>query len=149
MIATIRNCPSTTRGTCPWTWDRLAPGENPSARLCSGCDRPVFYCVTDAETVAHARAGQVVARETPTEVELGTEYDDRGRPMPWRVDITPEQQEAHRRRFLEMAIDDSIRRVRYSSRDCPVCHFPVPDYRKTCHICWLEVGRVLDEDGMS
>src|SRR5689334_2334036 len=74
MIATIRNCPLATPGECPGLWDRLTPDEDPSARRCGRCDRPVYLCATDEETVAHARAGNVIARETPTDAELGTEY---------------------------------------------------------------------------
>lgn len=30
----------------------------------------------------------------------------------------------------------------YSSRKCPECHQPVPDYRKTCKKCGYPIGRV-------
>jgi hypothetical protein len=110
----------------------------------------VYPCATDEETVAHARAGNAIARETPTCAELGTEYAEiaLGLTLPeaWPPG-TPEQEMARRRRARERAIDDAIRLVRYASRNCPGCHYPVPNYRVTCRICGFAVGRVYDEDG--
>ena len=150
MIATIRNCPSATPRECLWLWDRLTPGEGPSVRSCGRCDRPVYLCASDEETAACARAGRVIARETPTQDELGTVFSKSAEglalPEAWGPPGTPEQQQARRQYARELGIDEVIRAVRYSTRDCPGCHYPVPDYRLTCYVCGLLVGRVEAED---
>jgi hypothetical protein len=150
MIATIRNCPGAASNACPWLWDRLAPGDSPAARRCGGCDRPVYLCATDAETAARARARQVIARETPTDAELGSHYSEiapgLSLPLAWGPG-TPEQEEARRRRSQEQAIDDAIRNAREASRDCPGCGYPVPNYRVACRVCGAVVGRLYDENG--
>ena len=150
MIATIRNCPSATPGECLCLWDRLTPGDGPLVRRCGHCDRLVYLCATDEETAACTRAGHVIARETPTDAELGTVFNEiapgLALPEAWGPG-TPEQEQARRRRTRELTIDDAIRAVRYSSRDCPGCHYPVPNYRLTCYVCGLQVGRVEAENG--
>jgi hypothetical protein len=132
------------------SWDRLTPGEEPAGRRCGRCDRSAYLCATDEETVAHAKAGHVITRETPTDAELGTEYAEiapgLARPLAW-LPGTPEQEEARRRRAREQAIDDALRTVRYASRDCPGCSYPVPNYRVTCRVCGAVVGRVYGADG--
>src|SRR5258708_28926819 len=149
-MRTIRNCPSATWRECPTLWDHLTPDESPTTRRCGHCDRPVYLCVTDEETVTHAKAGHCIAREEPTDAELGTEYVELAPgfslPLAW-IDGSPGQEEARRRLARERAINDAIRTVRFASRDCPRCHYPVPDYRVTCHICGFETGRVYDKDG--
>ena len=147
MNATIRNCPSATRRECQWFWNRLTPSETPSVRTCGGCDRPVYLCDTDEETSACARAGRVIARETPTDEELGSEFHEiapgHKLPLAW-MPGTPEQEQARHRRSREQRIDDAIGAVRYSSRDCPECHYPIPNYRRTCYVCGFLAGRVED-----
>jgi hypothetical protein len=148
MIATIRNCSSATCLECPLLWDRLIPGDSPTMRRCGNCDRSVHLCSTDEETVAHARAGHVIARETPTDAELGTEYAECAPglflPLAWG-EPTPEQAAARGRRLREFAIDAALGAVRYASRDCPWCRYPVADYRVTCHVCRMAIGRVYDK----
>ncbi|MGA2706284.1 MAG: hypothetical protein ABSH35_35075 [Isosphaeraceae bacterium] len=82
----------------------------------------MYLCATDEETVAHARAGNVIARETPTDAELGTEYAEIAPgltlPLAW-LPGTPEQEVVRLRRAREQAINDAIRLVRYASRGCP------------------------------
>jgi hypothetical protein len=108
----------------------------------------VYLCLTDEETVTNARAGHILARETPTHAELGivTIKTPSGSPrvLPY-MDGTLEQEEARRRRHHELAIDRAIEAVRYSSRDCPQCGYPVADYRVYCQVCWFGIGRDLEE----
>lgn len=144
-MLTIRNCRRRPRGGCPAAWDRLAPGPVEAARDCPVCDRRVYQCVTDGETVAHVRAGHLVARDEPTDMELGTVYLD-GRPQAWGPP-TPDQAEARQRREREQAIDDALGSVRESSRDCPGCGYPVPNYRVGCRVCGVVIGRLYDPDG--
>ena len=49
-------------------------------------------------------------------------------------------------RFLTKEIDykaEAIEDKNYSSRHCPECGQPVPDYRKSCKKCGFPVGRVI------
>jgi hypothetical protein len=148
MIATIRNCSSSTCRECPRLWDRLIPADSPATRRCGSCNRSVYLCSTDEETAAHAKAGHVIAREAPTDAELGTKYREIASgillPLAWG-DPTPEQAAARDRRLREFAIDAAIGAVRYASRDCPRCRYPVADYRVTCHVCGMAIGRVYDK----
>jgi hypothetical protein len=74
---------------------------------------------------------------------MGTEFDGI-KSLAW-VEGTPEQEDARRRHHRELAIDRAIEAVRYSSRDCPQCGYPVADYRVDCHACGLGIGRDLDD----
>jgi hypothetical protein len=145
MIATIRNCSSAFCHDCPRLWERLILGANPAIRRCGSCERPVYLCATDEETVAQVREGHVIAREEPTDVELGSQYAECAPgvfvPLAWR-EPTPQQAVARARRLREFAINDAIGAARYASRDCPRCRYPVADYRVTCRVCGLVVGRV-------
>ncbi len=62
---TIRNCLPAFRVVCPLQWEALAPTDDPAIRHCARCARQVHYCTTDAETIAHAKAGHCIAREMP------------------------------------------------------------------------------------
>ena len=55
---TIRNCETVFRFQCPKLWEQLALTESPGVRHCSACDRNVYFCVTDEETIEHAKAGR-------------------------------------------------------------------------------------------
>jgi hypothetical protein len=92
----------------------------------------------------------VIARETPTEAELGSVFDEsepgRKIPLAWGRG-TPEQEQARRRRLQELKINEAIVSARHASRDCPGCYYPIPDYIPSCYVCDLLVGRVVLEDG--
>lgn len=136
---TIRNCLPVFRAVCPQQWDALAPTEDPGIRHCGGCDQRVYFCETDAETQAHARAGHCIAREMPDSSEVRAVYLGLARELPPE---TPEQAEAGRRRHRERGIDDAIKNTGRSSRSCPGCHYPAPDWRVACRVCGYEFGRV-------
>ena len=141
---TIRNCLPVFRVVCPLQWEALAPTDDPCVRHCGQCDRRVYYCTTDAETVAHAEAGHCIAREVPDASEVPAVYigEPNGRPSrspPW----TPQQSEAARLRVRERGIDDAIRNAPISTRCCPSCQYPAPDWRVSCRVCGFEFGRVV------
>jgi hypothetical protein len=135
---TIRNCERTFRKVCPRSWDDLESTDDNSVRHCSHCERNVFYCTTDAETINHAIAGHCIAREIPTTDELPMVFLGLPKNPP---EITPEQIKAQEWYARENAIDDSLKNVD-SSRACPKCNFPAPPWRTTCRICNFEFGRV-------
>ncbi len=47
----IRNCAVTFRRVCPRTWESLRSTEEASIRFCASCQREVFLCMVDDETV--------------------------------------------------------------------------------------------------
>lgn len=85
---TIRNCRAVIESPCPRQWDELAETSEPSVRHCASCNREVFFCASDEETIAHARAGDCVAREVPDSRNLGPSII--GRPT-IRQEPTPDQ----------------------------------------------------------
>lgn len=140
---TVRNCLPVFRMVCPQQWDALTPTGEPGVRHCGGCDRRVYLCETDAETQAHARAGHCIARELPDASEVRAVYLGLARELPPE---TPEQAEAGRRRLRERGIDDAIKNAGRSSRSCPECQYPAPDWRVSCRVCGFEFGRVASGD---
>jgi len=129
---TIRNCPPRMRRVCPRTWDALRPTEQTDVRHCEQCQEHVFLCVTDAETIAHARAGHCIARVLPSASEQPRLVV--GRPeSPDRP--TPSQLEAQGWTRRESAIDGVLRGVMTFARTCPDCSYPVPDYLDHCRVC--------------
>jgi hypothetical protein len=141
-IRTIRNCLPTFQFVCPKRWEELTVGDDPAVRHCSQCDRQVYFCATDDETVAHAMAGHCIARERPADSERPRVTI--GQPShPPRVTVTPKQQEAGRLIQRERGIDDSIRTAQTSTRFCPHCRYPATDWRVTCRVCGFVMGRAI------
>lgn len=135
---TVRNCAVRMKFVCPKTWDELQPTTEPNVRHCPQCDESVYYCATDAETIAHARAGHCIARERPHRCELPSVILGRAAPL----ERTAEQQAAARLARREHGIDTLLQgRVEGCSRDCLACRYPVPGFRRSCYVCGFEVGR--------
>ncbi len=107
-------------------------------RFCDGCEKNVYFCSTDAETIEHALAGDCVAREEPAREELPRMVIGRPR-VP--IQVTPTQREARvwnkRERGIDKVLDGRVE----ASRRCPSCSYPVLSFRKTCYVCGHEVGR--------
>lgn len=141
---TIRNCESTFRFQCPKLWSELSPTDAADVRHCAVCNRDVFFCQTDEETIEHAKAGHCIARELPDEKHLPRVYlgEPRSVPVP-----TPEQEEAGRWFVREGAIDDSIKNAD-AGRSCPKCHYPAPIWRSTCRVCGFAMGSQLNGGGL-
>jgi hypothetical protein len=139
---TVRNCPVEFRFQCPKLWDDLAVTSDPAIRHCEECDNEVFFCTTDLETIAHARAGRCIARELPDPSELPRiVLGPPSRPP----ESTLEQREAWQWNARERAIDDAIRNAGRSARSCPRCSYPASVWGKTCRVCGYEMGRALRE----
>ena len=138
---TIRNCLPMFRVVCPKSWDALAATDDPAVRHCGRCDRAVHYCTTDAETIAHARAGNCIAREMPDVsgmryVTIGT--PSRPPPPPPTPEVIAERSWLRR----ERGIDDAIENAQRATRACPECAYPAPDWRVACRVCGFAFGRV-------
>jgi hypothetical protein len=139
---TIRNCLPMFRFVCPKRWDQLTPGADPIIRHCGHCDRRVHFCKTDEETIAHARAGDCIAREYPDASGQGRVILGKPSHVERATPLTLEQEEAARMRQRELGVDDAIKNVDRSARTCPQCKYPAPDWRTTCRVCGFAIGRV-------
>lgn len=59
--------------------------------------------------------------------------------------ISKQSKDQHVPQFVTKEIDyktEAIEDMKYSSRVCPECSQPVPDYRKSCKRCGFPVGRL-------
>lgn len=137
---TIRNCLPTFQFQCPKLWQGLAITADAGVRHCDACDKDVFFCKSDDETIQHAKAGHCIAREVPDTVELGLVLV--GIPISPLV-VTPDEQKAQAWFSRENGIDDSIKNLDVSSRCCPSCGFPAPNWQIKCRICGNEFGRAF------
>lgn len=136
---TIRNCTVRMRRVCPMTWDALQQTPDPAVRHCRECARDVFFCSSDAETIAHVRAGHCIAREEPHSSELPSLVVGQGELVPHHTD---RQRRALALTQREQGINRVINgRMTGDTRDCPQCGFPVQTFRKTCYVCGADVGR--------
>ncbi|MCP4787811.1 MAG: hypothetical protein GY903_09765 [Fuerstiella sp.] len=138
-LKTIRNCD--VKGfdfVCPQQWDALQPTADESQRLCTACNELVHLCLTDSETLEHARAGHCIAREIPDSSELPAMYVGRATNVPPH---TESQENALEWTHRERGIDDSLKNID-AERYCPKCDYPAPDWRTTCRVCGFEFGRV-------
>jgi hypothetical protein len=141
---TIRNCPTVFRLVCPQRWEALTPTEEPGVRHCGRCDQRVYICSSDEEAVTHARAGHCIAREMPDASELPRVYVGQPVGLP---PVTSQQEEARRVMLRERGVDDAIKNARRSSRCCPRCKYPAPDWRVECRVCGFEMGRAVAAGG--
>ena len=141
---TIRNCSEVFRVVCPQRWEALAPTDELGVRFCGQCEQQVYFCESDEETIAHAHAGHCIARELPDASELPRAYI--GQPAV-RPPATPEQNRAGLWKVRERAVDDAIKNARRSTRFCPKCRYPAPDWRVSCRVCGFEFCRVPSGGG--
>jgi hypothetical protein len=117
---------------------QLAETDRPDVRHCERCQSEVYFCVTDEETIAHAKAGHCIAREGPDQAELPTIVV--GKPV--RVpEPNLSQSEALDWKIRELNVDDSIRNATRWRRGCPRCSYPAPDWRVACRVCGFQMGR--------
>lgn len=138
-IRTVRNCLPVFKVVCPQRWEELAPTEAQGVRHCGQCDRDVYFCSTDRETIEHARSGHCIAREMPDNSELPSIYVGQPHEAPT---ITAQQEEASLLERRERGVDDSIKNALLSTRCCPRCLYPAPDWRVECRVCGYAIERV-------
>lgn len=122
-------------------WESLGITSEENVRFCPECKEKVYFCVTDGDTLLHAKAGHCIARELPDEKELPKIV--LGKP---KIPITnsPDQEKAREWNSREKGVDDSLENINDSSRSCPECGYPAPGWRKTCRVCGFEMGRDIE-----
>jgi hypothetical protein len=137
---TIRKCSLYFRRVCPLQWDALTPTADPNVRSCSACNKPVYFCATDEETLAHARLGDCVAREEPDKSELPKlVVGEPNQVLP----STESQEKARAWTHREQGVCEAISsQISPSDRLCPECSYPVADWLPRCRVCGFEIGRV-------
>ena len=123
----------------PERWEKLQATDSAGVRHCSVCDHEVYFCASAEETIAHARAGHCIAREEPHPSELPRIRMGRTTAIPT---FTSEQERAQELASREHGINTLLKgRLGAASRPCPECGYPVPNLRKSCQVCGLEIGR--------
>jgi hypothetical protein len=136
-VRTIRNCPLRFKQECPKEWGNLTVSSDSGQRRCNHCQRDVFLCSDVDDTLEHGRAGNLVARDEPARSELPPVRLG-GPPFNPSAEQVAAQQAHRRERGITTLLNG---RVGGSSRTCPSCSFPVPDFRLTCYVCGHHVGR--------
>ncbi len=135
-LSTIRIC-AIESPDCPGFWDCLETTDNTAVRRCRVCSQSVFLCLGDAETLSHARAGHCLARRGFGFRVLRTNHEFEPPPP-----LSPEDQAV-----LETAQADyhrmkALNRLKYSSRFCPQCGYPCPNWEESCYVCSHHLGVV-------
>ena len=133
---TIRLCGLKFKRQCPLKWENLSATTDPRVRHCPTCDREVYFCVSDEETMAHADEGHCIARNAPHPSELpmivlgepDAEWLRAHRP-------TPRQEEAGRISSRELRVNAALDNLRFTSRRCSACGYPVPSWWHACRVC--------------
>lgn len=131
---TIRNCSVKVKYNCPKNWEDLEPTENESVKHCSSCDKDVYYCRSDTETLEHAKIGNCIARELPSTDELPIMFLGRVEAQP---EETADQTKALEWTRREVAIDEALNR-KNPSKHCFGCGFATSEWSKKCKICGVE-----------
>lgn len=141
---TIRKCAIEFQFQCPRDWNQLRQTADSSIRYCAACEQNVYHCETDDETIRHARAGHCVARAEPAE------RGERDHVMGILGMVEPRSSEdrgalewSMRERGIQAAISEQLTG---EERSCVKCHYPVPDWRKTCFVCGYLVGYRIQSD---
>jgi hypothetical protein len=132
----VRICGLKFKRQCPLNWNALGPIADDSSRHCDTCDRSVFLCTSDAETMFHAERGDCIARSVPTASELPKIV--MGEPdVEWlrANQPTAPQQEALQRKQRERNIDDALNNLRFTAVRCAACGYPVPSWWDACRVC--------------
>ena len=133
---TIRLCGLKFKRQCPLKWENLSATTDPLVRHCQTCEREVYFCASDEETMAHADAGHCIARSAPHRSELpmmflgepDAEWLRAHRP-------TPLQEEAGRIASRESQINAALKNLRFTPRRCSACGYPVPSWWPACRVC--------------
>lgn len=136
---TVRHC-VVELGACPQDWNELAPTSQSDVRRCASCQRDVFFCTSDRETLEHALRGECVARFEPDPNDLPMRQLVVGRPkISEQPPPSPKQEAAAALARRESGIREALARIKYDCIDCSGCAYPVPTFRKTCYVCGTAV----------
>lgn len=130
--STIRNCEVKFRRQCPLRWQNLQASGEPNVKRCGVCQKQVFFCTSDEETLMHAEQGHCIARQVPTSSSLPSIFVGEPEVLPIP---TPEQEEAMRAHLHEAAVSDALSNIQHTSRRCAHCGFPFPHWWKRCRVC--------------
>ena len=132
----VRLCGLKFKRQCSLDWDRLELTEDDQARHCTTCNREVYLCKSDEETMHHAELGHCIARATPSSSELPSMV--LGEPDgDWLVANRPTEAEkkALQIKQREGNIARSLADLQFSARRCGGCGYPVADWLRSCGVC--------------
>lgn len=133
---TVRLCERIFKKKCPERWENLVTTEDPSVKHCKSCQREVFLCESDEETMAHAEQGHCIARSAPVWSELpmlvlgepDAEWLRANQP-------TPQQEAAQADFHRELNINSALDNIKLTTRRCTNCGYPMPRWWDDCRVC--------------
>jgi hypothetical protein len=137
-VVTIRLCRARSRKGSPCKWEDLSETGGENVRYCGECNRRVYLCHSDQDTVLRALGGECVAREGPDSIELPKAYLDE---PPKGYSVSSQQATAVEWMHRERGIADAIERIDSAHQPCPKCGYPVPEFRKSCYVCRYALKR--------
>ena len=142
----IRLCGLKFKRQCDLDWDKLDPGNSDREKNCKICNRTVYLCETDEETMDHADQGHCVARAIPniSEVPLVV-FGEPDAEWLRANQQNPKLREAAKRYNREQAINDALDNLTFTSRRCESCGYPFPSWWKCCRVCGSTVFRDIDD----
>ena len=132
---TIRNCPIKIKFECPKNWQELISTDEKNIKFCNKCNHNVYYCITDDETIYHAKSGDCIAREIPMQDELPILFIGKVEEQP---EETIEQKKALKWTHRESGINQVIK-LDNPSKYCSTCGYPTAEYRRTCKVCGMKL----------
>lgn len=138
-VNTNRNCTAKIKEPCPRFWEQLSETDSPRIRHCELCQHEVYFCSTDSEAVEHAIQGHCIAKTEPDVRGLRTIR--LGKPTLADPKLSTEHEAVLAEFRREADKSHALRDLRYASRFCPECSYPVSDWLRTCRVCGLAIGR--------
>ena len=133
---TVRLCGLKFKRQCPMDWSTLEATDDARARRCATCDREVYLCESDEETMWHAEQGHCIARAIPSSSELPMTVV--GEPdADWLRAHRPtaSQEEARELTHRERSIGAALDNLRFTKRRCIACGYPVATWWASCRVC--------------
>jgi hypothetical protein len=109
-------------------------------KFCGTCSREVFLCDSDAEAVAHARAGHCIAKPVPDLSGLPPARIILGKPEVPAPEPRLEERLLIEQHSHEVGKINALRDVEYASRTCPRCGYPCADWLRVCGVCRHQIG---------
>ncbi len=135
----IRNCPIKFGKVCPKSWDALRETDDQAVRHCDACREDVFFCSSDADAIAHAQKGHCIAMPVPKSARHGPTM--MRRPKLPLAPLSAKEAAALAAYQKEESKSHALRDIKYASRHCPDCGYPVSDWLPTCRVCGFKIGR--------
>ena len=135
----VKNCAIEFRFQCPQDWEKMTATTEAAIRFCDVCRLKVVLCESDAAALTQAKLGHCVALRRHT--GDGVRMLKVGMLKP-SDEPSPDERAEQRAYILDEMKTEALRALKYSSRFCPQCGFPCPNWYEYCRVCHHPVGRI-------